>query len=307
MGRPRADAARNDDSPAEGSQRVLVALEERQASLRSAAARMDAGRSSDVHQARVAARRLRSLLATFRPMLEVGGSRRMRHRLREFARELSDVRESDVRRTLLVAVAQAHPAVSPPELSRLRALLSASCAEARRELRRRIAGTDWVELVETVGDESAMAALVSRRDAGLGDLLVLVDRPWHRAAKLLRREPAEAAELHALRIAFKRCRYALEAVSRLQPIHAERTLRRLRAMQDLLGGERDALQACDWIDANAEPLGRALAGRLRRRLRARERMLGADAVVRAAKVMAAHAQWRRATGPLRKGTIPGRA
>jgi CHAD domain-containing protein len=273
---------------------VWAALVEQQVRLRSTAARLHAGRATDVHDARVAARRLRSLLATCRPLLDECRSRRLRRRLRDFARALNEVREADVMRDMLLALAEQQPAIAAADAGRLRSMLRRSCAESRRSLRREMASKDWASSVEALGDERALAALRLRHDAGFREVLELVDRPWRTAEKRLVPPPRGAAELHRLRLLLKRCRYALESVSSLQPVQAEQALARLRSAQDRLGEHRDAVQARKWLRANEERLGRPLARRMDRMLRRREKTLGSEAVERAARVLPAYAAWRRA-------------
>jgi len=300
MRRPRTAAGTERADVADGSPRVWAALVEQQVRLLSTVARLHAGRATDVHDARVAARRLRSLLATYRPLLDERRSRRLGRRLREFARALNEVREADVRRDMLLALAKLEPALADEEAGRLRSMLRRSCAESRRSLRREIASKDWASSVEALGDERALAALRLRQDAGLREVLELVDRPWRDAEERLARPPRGADELHRLRLVLKRCRYALESVSSLQPVQAEQVLARLRSAQDRLGEHRDAVQARKWVRENEERLGRPLARRMDRMLRRREKTLGSEAVERAARVLPAYAAWRRAAFGFRK-------
>jgi CHAD domain-containing protein len=296
---PRAAAAPVQDAIAEGSRLAWAALVEQQSRLRSTAARLEAASVADIHDARVAARRLRSLLATFGPLLEERGSRRLRRRLRDFAGALSGVREADVRRNLLLALIRGNASFATTDARHLRACLRQACAEARQALGREIAAEDWVELVEALGDERTLATATARHDAGLGELLELVDRPWREAGILLARPPRGAKRLHRLRLVLKRCRYALESVSSVEPAQAEATLRRLRSAQNHLGDHQDAVQAREWIKVSDEQLGRPVASGLDGLLRAREKALAVEAVARASRVMPAYAAWRMATRELR--------
>lgn len=291
---------------AAGSQPVRTALTQQQSRLRATAARLHAARAVDVHDARVAARRLRSLLATFGPLLDERRAQRLRRQLREFARALTEAREADVRRDMLLRLVRLDPALPTADAGRLRAMLRWSCDESKRALRGVVATRDWVATVEVLGDERTLAALRLRDDAGLDDVLELVDRPWREADELLARPPGTAAKLHRLRLALKRCRYALESVSNLQPEQAEQALGRLRSAQDCLGEHRDAAQVRAWVSANQDRLGRELVRRLDRMLRKRQQALKDEAIERAARVLPEYATWRRATRELRKATGPAR-
>ena len=283
----------------EGSRLAWHALVEHQARLRSVVARLRAARPGDVHDARVAARRLRSLLATYRPLFDQRKSQRLRRRLRDFARALSGPREADVRRGLLLAVAGRPPAVAVADAQCLRAALRRDCVESRRAMREAMDSEAWAESVEILCDEQALAALRLRADVDLAELLEFVDRPWREANSLLADHPGGAAQLHRLRLALKRCRYALESVSSLQPVRAGRVIDRLRSAQDGLGEHLDAIAARKWLKANEVTLGGPLVRRLDREIKALERELKAEALARAAEPMPAYAKWSKALRSLR--------
>jgi CHAD domain-containing protein len=300
MRHPRGAAATDRTVPSDGSRLVWDALVTQQARLRSTAARLATARASDVHDARVAARRLRSLLATYRPLLDARRSRHMRGWLKDFAGALSAVREADVRRELLLELAGAEAPIAAADAGRLRALLRWSSAESRRVLRDLVGTRDWSASVANLADERTLAALRVRPGIGLAEVLELVDKPWRLADELLGARPSDAATLHRLRLTLKRCRYALESVASLQPERAEQVLERLRSAQDSLGEHRDAAQARVWLRANEERLGRPLARRLDKQLKLRGRELRARGIERAASVLPAYAEWREGTRSLRK-------
>ncbi len=284
-------------SPAgEGSQLAWQALVEHQARLRSIVARLGAARSGDVHDARVAARRLRSLLATYRPLFDQRRSQRLRRRLKELARVLTGPREADVRRGLLLAVAGRLPAVAGEDAGRLRVSLRKDCAESRRAMREALGGAGWAESVEILSDERTLAELRLRVDVGLAELLELVDGPWRVADGLLAAHRGGAAKLHRLRLALKRCRYALESVSSLQPARAGRVLDRLRSVQDSLGEYLDAVAARKWLQENEAALGRPLVRLLDREIKVREKERKAEALRKASRLMPAYEKWRMALG-----------
>ncbi len=283
----------------EGSRLAWQALVEHQARLRSVVARLRAARPGDVHDARVAARRLRSLLATYRPLFDQRKSQRLRRRLRDFARVLSGPREADVRRGLLLAVAGRRPAIAVADAQCLRAALRRDSVESRRAMREALDSEDWAESVAFLCDEQTLAALRVRADVDLVELLELVDAPWRDAGRLLAERAGRFAELHRLRLTLKRCRYALESVSGLQASEAGRVMDRLRSAQDSLGEYLDAAAARIWLRANEAALGRPLARRLDHELKARGKELRSEALRRAADVMPAYDRWRMALTGLR--------
>jgi CHAD domain-containing protein len=303
MQRPRATPVTALADRAEGSRLVWQALAGQQARLMASAARLKAARAGDVHDARVAARRLRSLLATYRPLLDLRSSRRLRRRLKDFARALTEAREAEVRQDLLLGMVLGEPVTAATDAARLRAMLRACCAKSKRALRETIAAAAWSAAVDVLGDARMLETLCIRRYARLDDVLELVDRPWRDVVELLAGRPTGAAKLHRLRLAFKRCRYALESVAGLRPEQAEQVLDRLRLTQDSLGAHRDAAQARDWVRDNAKRLGRPLARRLDRELKKRGTDLATEAVDLAFSVLPAYAAWRRATADLRRGPL----
>ena len=292
---------------AEGSRRIEAALREQQRQLRAAAARLPDSGSDDVHDGRVAARRMRSLLKTFRPMLDARCARLMRADLRSFARSLALVREADVRRDLLVELSASDPGLAAEDLQRLATLLDDRCLEARSSLARHVAEPGWAAIAAAVQSEAAIADLRIRPDVTLGDLLVRISDSWTAAVRYLESEPTDAAGLHALRLALKHCRYALDPVADVAPDEVGQLLRRLRAAQDGIGEHRDVVLAVHWLSSNESALGGNLTRRLLVLLARRERRLRARAATLASRVLPALRRWRKATRALRKGTKKGRS
>ena len=114
-----------------GSPALADALRAQQQILASRTARLKGASIDDVHQVRVAARRLRSLLRTFRPLLDPRRVRLYRADLRTCARALADVRESDVRQQLLLALVQRDAAMPRAGFRRLSGQLEATGDAAR--------------------------------------------------------------------------------------------------------------------------------------------------------------------------------
>src|SRR5512135_3547003 len=130
---------------APGSACLEAAIREQQRRIAAAIVALGSAGEDDVHGARVAARRLRSMLKTFRPLLDERRAQRYRAHLRTFARSLGTARESDVRRALLLDLAaDAH--ITMAERRRLASLLDDACLASREQLRRHLAEPDWAAL-----------------------------------------------------------------------------------------------------------------------------------------------------------------
>jgi CHAD domain-containing protein len=304
----KTPAAPSVAAPAAGSTRIESAIREQQRLLAAAAAALETAGVEDIHQARVAARRLRSLLKTFRPWLEPRRARLYRVDLRSFARSLAAVREADVRRDMLLGMVRGNAAVTVADRRQLSVLLDDLCIAARDGLRRHLREPGWMALRRALDRHAASSeALFVVRDASLARVLTLVDRAWRRPSRLLRDEPQSAAELHELRLALKHCRYALEPVADLESRAAARLMRRLRAAQDRIGEHRDTLLADHWARLNERSLGRALTAQLVQQLDRRQRTLRRQAVNRSRKVLPAWQTWRDATRRLRREAKQDRA
>jgi CHAD domain-containing protein len=305
--RPQRARARPLQPAAEGSRRIEAALREQQRLLRAAVERLPDAGSDAIHDGRVAARRMRSLLKTFRPMLDARCARLMRADLRSFARSLALVREADVRRDLLVELSGNDPGLAAEDLQRLVTLLNDRCLEARSSLARHVAEPGWEALVAAVLGVAAIADLGIRPDVTLGDVLGRVSDSWTAAVRRLKSKPTDAAGLHELRLALKHCRYALDPVADVAPDEVRPLLRRLRAAQDGIGEHRDVVLAVHWLSSNESALGGNLTKRLVALLARRERRLRARAATLASRVLPAFRRWRKATRTLTKGTKTGRS
>jgi len=292
---------------APGSARLEAAVREQQRRIATALAALDQAGVDDVHGARVAARRLRSVLKTFRPLLDERLARLYRVQLRTFAQSLGTAREADVRRDLLRNLAKDDANITSADRQRLGVLLDDACLASREQLGRHLAEPGWAKLCRALQRHAAGDKLFATRDVELGALVQLAARAWRRPVRLLRRRPTSTAELHELRLAFKHCRYALEPLADVAPEATARLLRRLRAAQDRIGEHRDTLLAEHWVREHERALGRPLVGRLVASIEVRERQLRRQSASRAAKVLDAWRAWRDATRRVRQGASRDRA
>jgi CHAD domain-containing protein len=222
-----------------------------------------------IHDARVATRRLRSDLRTFRPLLDVAWSESLREELRWLGEILGQVRDAEVLRDRLSARIAAIP---DPEIAAGKVLvdeLEITRLEARRRLLADLGSPRTVELIEqlVVG-----AGLPITRD-GEADrpaeaAASLMIRPWRRLAKAVRRlDPIpEDAALHAVRIRVKRVRYAAEALAPAFGKRADRFAAAAKALQETLGDHQDAVMTGEWLTEQGtradDPTVAFAAGRL---------------------------------------------
>jgi len=296
--------ARNDGKvvprrPAD-SQFVSDAIRQQQARLAAVAGRVAETQVQDVHRARVAARRLRSLLKTFGPLLDSRWCRRYRSDLRRFARTLADVREADVTSELLLGLARSAAGMEATGLRPLSLAMERRRNEARGDLLRRLGEPGWRALTEALAARAGESPPWARDDVGPDELLKLAERSFGKAMRRIRGHPEDAAALHELRLKLKHCRYALEAVAPVKPSAAARLERSLQAVQESLGQHRDGAVALLWVTKNDAKLGRRVVERLAKLLEAREKKLYAESMQRCDSLLPAYAHWRAAISPLMK-------
>ncbi|MCZ7607428.1 MAG: CHAD domain-containing protein [Planctomycetota bacterium] len=210
-----------------------------------------------VHQVRVSARRLRSLLSLFRDYLPPG-ARQVRDRLRELADAFSALRDLDV---LFANFDEWHRELPGKDANALLPLLQ-RLAERREQLlpEAQVALEAWraspefelLQLLALPRAEWPAAAKVSI-DSVAPDLLEVAHGRFRKALERARRRRT-LEEYHRLRIAGKKLRYALMALAGHYGEPAKPTLKALAAIQEGFGDYLDASHAADVLShLSAEP------------------------------------------------------
>lgn len=241
-----------------------------------------------VHDMRVATRRLRSALSTFRPVLQRERTDPLRAALRRWGQVLGEVRDADVSHAALAALLDEEPAglVLGPVRDRL--------------------GTDRAQALD-VAHEHVVAELDGLAAAHLraGLAMLVADPPLapeaaRPAAEVLpgraRREfrrlrhalraaqdepggPARDHEPHEARKAARRARYAAEVLVPAAGQPAERSARDAQRVQDLLGAHQDAVverELLRRLAAEATAMGESAFSYGRLHEQARERAVDAE-------------------------------
>jgi len=222
-----------------------------------------------LHQARVATRRLRSDLRTFQPLLEPGWVADLRNSLSELADDLGRVRDADV---LLERLHESAAGIADcAAVDNVLASLVRGRDADRDRLLEVMRSASYLQLLGRLVSAARSPALLEGRDAPAADVLPeLARRTWQRLRRRVRAlddKPSDV-ELHAVRIAAKRARYAAEAVA---PAVGPAALAFARGMADVqthLGDLHDAVVAADWLReaaAAAPPRDAFVAGELRGR------------------------------------------
>jgi len=211
--------------------------------------RLDAG-PKGVHQARVATRRLRSDLRTFRPLLEEEWAFALRDELGWLAGLLGVVRDSEVMLERIRRHAAQLPEVDSRGTAAVVATLEAARGEARSRLLETLLGERYLRLLDRLVAAANAPALLLEADLSAATVLPgLVRRRWRGLARRVKAlgDPPADEELHAVRIEAKRVRYAAEAAAPLLGHQARVFARAAAALQGVLGDLNDAVVAERWL------------------------------------------------------------
>jgi CHAD domain-containing protein len=206
-----------------------------------------------VHQARVATRRLRSDLRTFGVLFEPGSVEDLRTELAWMGELLGRVRDVDVMAARLQAGLEGqarNDGMLDPTHVEFIERISKERGRAQLQL---LAGLDserWGTLLRALAGLAADPPLATVADAPADAYLPLIAaQPWHRLRRAVSRLDRDAADgqLHQVRIAAKRARYAAEAVVAVVGRPAERFAEAVAELQTSLGDYNDAVNSADWL------------------------------------------------------------
>jgi CHAD domain-containing protein len=209
----------------------------------------------DVHQARVATRRLRSDLRTYGELLEPGWAEELRAELSGLADALGAVRDADVLLDRLRERLAQLREEDRPAGGHLVAALERERAGHRRALLERLDDNAYRALLDRLV-EGARAPQVSARAAEPAATVLpeLASRPWRKLKAAAQRvEPGGPDEqLHQVRIRAKRARYAAEVAVLAVGRPASRFAKAAGELQDVLGRLQDAAVTEAWLRSAAE-------------------------------------------------------
>jgi CHAD domain-containing protein len=230
---------------------VLDYLREQVGRLRAEDPRVRRDEPGAVHDLRVAARRARATLQSFRVVLDRDRTDRLVEELRWLGRVLAGVRDAEVQHARLLRELRALPGelVLGPVRARVDSHFAALHAKARKAMLTELRGPRYLALLE--GLHELLQDPPFTGDAARPARTVLpsqVGRAQRRVRRRIQRYHADAPPpddavhepLHEARKAAKRARYAAEVASGKR---AKRSAKRLKRMQNLLGEHQDAVVA----------------------------------------------------------------
>lgn len=227
------------------------------------------GDPEGVHQMRVATRRLRSHLRTFRSLLdETGEIAELTGELGWLADQLGEVRDLEVLEERLRQEAHLLPPEDAAIGERIARMLEAQIDPARAALLKSLDSERYIGLVERLVALAAEPPLTGEYEQPASDVLpALVEKPWKRLRNAVRELPPPLSagddQLHRIRILAKRARYAAEAAAVVGGREAERFAKAVAAVQTLLGDHQDSVVASGFLRSIAGAARRAfVAGEL---------------------------------------------
>jgi len=217
----------------------------------------------DLHDMRVASRRLRAAISLFRDRLPAEAER-LRTELAWIGQTIGAVRDLDVQLVQIDEWTAILPEADRDARGRLRAVLVEERARAREEMLQALDSPRYARFVRRFG-AMLRTRTGSRTPPARAVAPDLVERRHRGVRKAMQRIGGENDHdgYHGLRIAGKRFRYALEFVSDVYPGQTKPLVRRTAALQDLLGDYQD---------------GHVAIGRLRELAVSRAEDLGPEAV-----------------------------
>lgn len=213
----------------------------------------------ELHQLRVATRRLRALLRAGRDLLDPEWAGPLRAELGRLGAALGPVRDLDV---LIAHVREEVSRLGDDERAGMRLVrrLEGERRTARRALARELESDRYFALLDVLDGPVPTVAESPR----LEEIHARAHRRLAKAVAGLPDEPPDEA-LHDVRLRAKRARYAAELAGRAEYVRAAKQL------QDVLGVHQDAVVAQERLRAlaQADPAAAVAAGRLVERERAR--------------------------------------
>ncbi|MGH3824397.1 MAG: CHAD domain-containing protein [Pseudonocardiaceae bacterium] len=199
----------------------------------------------ELHQMRVAVRRMRAMLKAARPLLKRSWADDLRAELGWLGRALGPVRDADVLIDRLRAHAAAFGDTGRDAVEILIEALVADRETARAEMLAVLSSRRYTTLLRQLARAVSRPLPAATGRAGATPLVELVRTEYRRLSKAVRAAGEDPPDevLHALRIHGKRLRYTgeLAATSGRKPVRklVESTV----ALQDVLGEHQDACVA----------------------------------------------------------------
>ncbi|GKQ34896.1 CYTH and CHAD domain-containing protein [Streptomyces sp. A012304] len=218
------------------------------------------GLPDSVHRMRVACRRLRSCLRSYRSLFDREVTDPLRAELKWLGAELGAERDQEVLAERMRTALEELPGelVLGPASARLQAWDAARSSEARERSLAALTSPRYLALLEALNRLSTRPPLRSKASRKPAKVLPkALSKEYDRLADRLERArnkppgPDRDAALHDARKGAKRLRYAAEAARPALGGPAERLAKRVKAVQKALGDHHDSVVARDTLRQQA--------------------------------------------------------
>lgn len=209
-----------------------------------------------VHLMRVATRKMRSALGTYRRLLDPETADRLREELKWLAGCLGEARDAEIMRERLRDLLAGEPAdlVMGPVARRIQEELGAEYSAAHARVLQVIEEERYFRLLDAL-DTFLSAPPVNDPGSGPARTIVasLVRKDWKRLRRGIRTAestpegPGHDAALHEVRKTAKRLRYAAESATPVYGKRAARLARAAHGLQKILGQHQDSVVTRDLL------------------------------------------------------------
>ncbi len=231
------------------------------------------GESEDVHQMRVATRRMRSILRVARPLLRPEGLEPLRDKLGWLGQQLGKARDLDVQIAYFRSQARSIKPSDRKAFERFTEYLQSKRSKVQQQLLIQLRRPRYVALVNRLIPAVREPAM-EQNEITLPDLAGKAFKKLRKAVKELG-DNAPNAKWHRVRIRAKRARYAAELSELCSGRIGTRFIEKVKLVQDQLGDLQDAVMAEDHLRRfTSKKAGRYsafLAGQMVERQRQRRR------------------------------------
>ncbi|CAN5851730.1 CYTH and CHAD domain-containing protein [soil metagenome] len=209
-----------------------------------------------VHKMRVATRRLRSALATFRRLLDRQVTEPIRDELKWMGGVLGAARDAEVIHARLceLLAAEPHDLVQGPVGARIDATMRERYAAAHARVLKAFDSARYLRLLDQLDDVASGAVVTGDRAARrsakqLPKEVRRAQRRWQRQVDALAGLTGSARDLqlHEVRKSAKRLRYAADSVAPAIGGRAERLADRMEQLQEVLGQHQDGVVTTEVI------------------------------------------------------------
>jgi CHAD domain-containing protein len=214
-----------------------------------------------VHQLRVTARRIRSVLKTFGPILDPEWATSLRAELGWLSDALAGARDSEVLLGRLLASLDdlPEPLVIGPVRAKIERVVGAQLEAGGATVLETLRSERYVVLLERLVDaawEPLTSPGAEKPTAEVvPDLIAATYNKIAAGAQKVAKRSAADSDWHQLRIKAKQLRYACEAVEPIFGRGARKLAKQAEAVQEVLGAHQDAVIAADIIKTMATDRG----------------------------------------------------